>query len=264
MSEQAHAILGASSYYRWKACPGSVRLSRDLPPAPPSEAADEGTRVHDLCAKFVTGDLSAEEFWAQSDEVRESLLLYSGVIQEDYLGRKFPVHREVKKGLILVEQKLDLSSIWPGCFGTADCVAWKPDEALLRIYDYKNGKSVVEAERNLQMMYYALAAIVDLKYPAKVVEVVIVQPRAAHKNGQVRRFKFQAYELIDFQEEFVADCRRTEDPNAPLVEGRHCFFCPAKQICPVRHEQRIADAQRVFSPVVENDFFGEPAVDFFS
>lgn len=50
MGEIAHAILGASSASRWLACPGSVRLTKDLPDQSSPYAA-LGSAAHDLCEK---------------------------------------------------------------------------------------------------------------------------------------------------------------------------------------------------------------------
>ena len=44
---KVHSALGASSSYRWLACPGSVRLSVGLPTVS-SVYAEEGTAAHSL------------------------------------------------------------------------------------------------------------------------------------------------------------------------------------------------------------------------
>lgn len=48
MGEIAHAILGASSASRWLNCPGSVRLTKDLPDQSSPYAA-LGSAAHELC-----------------------------------------------------------------------------------------------------------------------------------------------------------------------------------------------------------------------
>ena len=41
-----HATLSPSAAVRWINCPGSVGISAQLPPAPSSTYADEGTLAH--------------------------------------------------------------------------------------------------------------------------------------------------------------------------------------------------------------------------
>ena len=43
-----HARLSPSAAIRWINCPGSIRLSDQVPPAGSSEYADEGTAAHAL------------------------------------------------------------------------------------------------------------------------------------------------------------------------------------------------------------------------
>jgi hypothetical protein len=133
-----------------------------------------------------------------------------------------------------------------------DAVLWKPTERLLRVYDYKHGAGVVvEVEGNVQLLYYALGALVTLKFPAKEIEIVVVQPRAEHRKGPVRRWRIPAHQMLDFEAELVEACERTEDPKAPLNPGRHCYFCPAKNQCPAKLKDAQSKAAEQFTDIVE-------------
>lgn len=60
--------------------------------------------------------------------------------------------------MILVEQRLDFSKYVPEGYGTGDCVIIA--DGTLSVIDYKRGKGIlVEAEKNPQMLCYALGAL---------------------------------------------------------------------------------------------------------
>jgi len=56
----AHHPLGASGASRWLACPGSVRLSADLPD-PGSAYAEEGTLAHQLAEVCLSQHVDPED-----------------------------------------------------------------------------------------------------------------------------------------------------------------------------------------------------------
>jgi hypothetical protein len=74
----AHSKIGASSMHRWASCPGSVRLSKDMPNTS-SKYAEEGTMAHELAEKLLTNqevDLSQYE-----DEMVEAVKVYVDAIK---------------------------------------------------------------------------------------------------------------------------------------------------------------------------------------
>lgn len=262
MSDQAHSILGASSMYRWGACPGSVRVVRHLPSVT-SSYSEAGVFAHDIAAKVLTGSDFPPDC---SDEMREAVKLYVDLVIEDYLYADAKRTKSTAGVIIelpqphatsdrfLVEHRFDLSKIIPEGFGTGDAVTWHEHVKLLRVYDFKYGSGhVVEVEKNEQFLYYALGALVSLGFPAKWIECVVVQPRAKHRRGPIRRWRFAASEILDFEADLVEKAARTRDPNAPLVPGSHCFFCPGRQLdkCPALKEKRQKEAESLFTPIVD-------------
>lgn len=234
-----HSKIGASSMYRWSACPGSVRLSEGIE-SKSSKYAEEGTYAHEVAAQMLLGKTITET----DPEILEAVTLYAETIRAD-----FPDKRDV-----LVEHSFDLSSLYPGLFGTADCVLFDPKASLLRVYDYKHGSGIaVEVENNSQLKYYALGALISTKFPCKEIEIVIIQPRCSHPDGPVRRHRISSIELIDFAADLVEYAKATEDENAPLSPGDHCRFCPAAGICPALHSTAITQAQAEFSPLLSYD-----------
>lgn len=241
----AHSKLGASSMYRWSACPGSVRASEGIVSAS-SKYAEEGTEAHEFAADYlVRGSVAIKP---DTDiEMVEAVKEYADHVRSLI---------EPGKTKMLIEHRFDLSSIYPGCFGTADCVVWDPRTHVLHVVDYKHGQGIaVEAKDNPQLRYYALGALVTCGFPAERVVMTIVQPRCFHPDGPVRSEVIDAIDLLDFSVDLVDYARATEAPDAPLVPGDHCRFCPAAATCPAL----VSKAQEVAKLEFRKDLSYDPA-----
>ncbi|CUW38822.1 protein of unknown function(Protein of unknown function DUF2800,9-401) [Magnetospirillum sp. XM-1] len=272
-----HATLGASSCYRWWECPGSVRLTANLKDEG-SDFAAEGTAAHALGEDCLTHGRSPDEFlgswicseteviapkkpdalalkkfrWFEvTDEMIEAVQIYVDAVRADF--------NPDDGDILMVEQKFDLGVNFTQMFGTADAVIYKSGARSLHVFDLKYGRGVpVEARTgsgtgiesvNRQALYYALGATLALPpgKPVTSVEVVIVQPRAPHKDGPVRRATVDAYELLEWRSDVLAAARRTLEPDAPLAAGSWCKFCGAAGFCPKLREQSLENAMSEFS-----------------
>jgi len=211
------------------ACPGSVRLASHLPEPPTSKYAEEGTRAHAVAEEVLTTGR-----WP--DDVPEDMQAAVGVYV-DYLARALAAC-----GAQTFETRLDLSVIHPGMFGTADAVLLNGD--LLTVVDYKHGAGVyVPVEDNPQILYYLLGAYYNLppeeRRGVTRCLAVIVQPRYPHSDGPIHEWEVSLSELLDFELKLHRAAKRTQSPDAPLVTGDHCRWCPAGGQCP--EQRRIAD-----------------------
>lgn len=261
---RAHSALGASIAHRYMACPGSVRLSVGIENTTSIFAA-EGTAAHELCEKCLRSDFKeaalfigdeivvGNHTFEVDEEMSEAVQVYVDCIKADY--------NRADGDILLIEHRFDLSSVHPGMFGTGDAGIYNLKSKTLRVIDYKHGKGhAVEVEDNPQLAYYGLGMInvPSLKGIAiNQVELVIVQPRAAHRDGPVRRWMTDPVSLMDFEADLRAAAIATEDPDAPLFAGEHCKFCPAAGICPALRKVAIDDAQAEFVDVIAPDLTGE-------
>lgn len=247
MTETTHSQVGASSCERWWNCPGSVRLVASVPPQPASIYAKDGTKAHAL-AEFAlrknVDAFKASEMYTKevedtigigiSMDMVEAVQVYLDVIDEDIFKYK------MKKADLEIEKQFRLPHIHPDARGTNDANLGVFLDRLI-VYDFKYGKGVaVDAEENKQMMYYALGALSGGDYDT--IECVIVQPRAPHRDGPVRRWTIHKSDLLAFGEQLKAHIVDTARPQAPLVCGDHCqkYFCPALAICPAV-KQRVGE-----------------------
>ncbi len=249
-----HSKIGASSMHRWAACPGSVRLSKDIPNTS-SKYAEEGTLAHDLAADLLNLELRGNDGgdiadfhakWTDIDpEMHENVKIYV----EEFLKEAFAT-----PGWFSVERKFNLSNLHPGLFGTADGIIYQESIKVLQVWDFKYGQGIpVEPENNEQLMYYGLGALMETKAPCSDVELVICQPRCPHPEGPIRKWRLSVTDLIDFAADLIDAAKRTEDPNAGLVPGDHCRFCPASPTCPQLHDTAVELAKNEFSPAFSYD-----------
>jgi len=237
MAIRKHSRVSASSAFRWLKCPGSVRMQTDIPDSP-SEAADLGTAAHELGEMCLSkGTQSAAEHLGRKILVEQS-------------GREFIVDQEMVDGVQLyidtvrkdrhemlpgvkaaIEKKFHLDWLHKEIYGTNDAYL-SQEFGLLRVYDLKYGRGViVEPEDNAQMKIYALGA--KQGSTCEEVELVIVQPRAPHSEGPVRRWRISVEDLDAWALGVLKPgAERALTNDAPVKAGVWCKFCRALPVCP--------------------------------
>lgn len=248
-----HSRFGASSADRWIECPGSVRAQETVPNQTSIYAA-EGTAGHEIAALCLNngqdaieyaGKLVAVEGYPEEIEINEELVegvqLYLDTVRDDKAARG---------GKLLIERRFQLSSLDSEFYGTSDCAVLGMDWAL-RVYDLKLGKGkAVEVEANRQLCYYALGVLETLppNMQAKVgvIELVLVQPRRAHKDGPVRRWRCKPVDLLGYCQDLVDAAKNARTDFPDYKAGDHCGFCRAAGTCPTLREHSMAEAQAAF------------------
>ncbi len=241
-----HSRIGASSYKRWKNCPGSVNLSVGIPQSS-SSYADEGTKAHEAASYYLEKQMWPE--WAETEMI-EAVEVYTNAVLADKAQCDWTKHGN----LFLVEHGFDLSQIHRDAWGTSDCVIYNVKQKLLIVYDYKHGAGIsVDVNDNEQLIYYALGALLSTGVPCEDIHIKIVQPRCPHPDGAVRVHKFKSVDIIDFAADLERDAKATDDPKAPLNPGDWCRFCPAAAVCPALGKKAMVLAKTIFKPSVAYD-----------
>jgi len=257
-----HAKLGASSTHRWMNCPGSIHLSEDMPNKS-SVFAAEGTAAHaltELC--LVTKGLTPAELigqWIDDEgdlykagdpairdddtfeitaEMADAAQMF---IDESYRhfdeGVAMDMATDCGYPIMEVEKPFDLSFVRPEMFGTNDNCVFVPGTKL-SVLDLKYGAGyAVEVENNTQLKYYGLGALREMCWDESAddydwdrmpdeVELVIIQPRAPHKDGPIRRWSLPAETSAD-----AVGFPSLRSGNSSVKAGSWCKFCPAKPVC---------------------------------
>lgn len=150
---------------------------------------------------------------------------YCRPVYEAYLGAQL----EDPDATLMIEARLKLTEFIPEGFGSSDAVLIYGD--TMEVFDLKYGKGVkVEAEKNPQMMCYALGAycgpgeLYDIAY----VRMTIIQPRLRHESS----WAMTAPDLLNW-------AYNTLRPAAELafkgegkqMPGDHCRFCKVAAKC---------------------------------
>lgn len=242
-----HAKFSPSSAERWLSCPGSIRLIERAPPQTDSVYAAEGTQAHACLEALLKAGA------AQADGVCNLLLKANPFAMVRHARETAKViWTDAGDDLVLAEDKVCLPGV-DDLWGTLDCAVVHEMVGLLRIYDFKYGAGIpVEARENLQLICYALSKAAEYDYAFTDVELVILQPRADHVDGPVRRWRVGMNLLRGYLPKFhkgVARCKAQVKGKEELSAGKHCKFCPAKPICPAIGEQAMTAAQMSFTRI---------------
>lgn len=253
---RAHARFSASAAHRWLICHGYTRLVAQVPEAPAGAAAQRGTEAHEVLERMLrAGHVNAYAY-------PELALDYQECVQEvvDYVAE---LRRLDPAWQLLVETEFDLSSyVNADCGGTADIALWHPAKRELRIVDMKTGTQPVRAEENVQELTYGAGVCFELKLrPARVV-LVVIGTRFLGGTPAVQEWETDAARLAEFVGEIEEAVRAAEAPDAPLVAGDHCEYCPAAgHLCPAREAHALTVLGEQFRDVrqVEDTPLPEPS-----
>lgn len=244
MPPSKHAVLSASSSHRWLNCNPSARLESEFEDRE-TEAAAEGTAAHALAEHKLRKALKMRSRKPVSKFDSDEMDIHTDGYVEFVLESLAEAKQLCADPKVLIEQRLDFSCYVPDGFGTGDCLIVA--DKLLHIIDFKYGQGVlVDAEKNPQMMLYALGAlrIFDCLYNITEVSMSIYQPRREN----ISTWTISVKELDEWAE-------KTLKPRAELAfkgEGEYCpgswcQFCKAAVKCRARAEAKLQLAKYEFA-----------------
>lgn len=234
--KKAHALLSPSAAHRWINCTAAPRLEENVEDSG-SDFAREGSLAHAYCARALKLEIG-QPIDPEDEEIEELKSYYSsemdGHVEQYYLAvmEHFNDARaHTKDAQLLVETRLDFSQFLPESFGTADAIIVADD--LMEVIDFKYGKGVrVDADRNPQMMIYALGALekFDFEYDIKRVRMTIVQPRLDH----VSSMELPVEMLKAWRDDTLRPAAAIAFMGGEKAEqkpGEWCRFCKVKARC---------------------------------
>lgn len=245
-----HAKLSASSAHRWLECPPSAMATAHLPDET-TVYAEEGSAAHEVAEYKIRWYLGEKDLSMPSvgkfdfEEIDRHTDTYAY-----YAADKIEaIRKSCPDAEILVEQRLDFSNYVEGGFGTGDLIIVADN--VIQVIDFKYGKGVaVSAERNPQMMLYALGALnlYDYLYDVKIVKMTIVQPRL----NSISEWEISVGDLLEWAE-------NTLKPAAALAAkgegefkaGGHCRFCKLRSTCRKRADFMLEAAKYEFREPAE-------------
>ena len=228
-NERAHAILSASSSERWLNCPPSARLE-EKEPEQTSVYAEEGTKAHELAELLIAAELKKV-----NSEMLEATTYYKNYV----MGIYQEALRLDENARLLLEQKLNLSDYIPNGFGTVDALV--VSKYKWHVIDFKYGKGVnVEAEKNTQLMIYALGAISKFKNPPTTILLHIVQPRIWNAS-KWKCWSIPTEELIKWGKELVKPTAQLSfNGQGDFRVGHWCRWCKVRSKCKKKQDETMS------------------------
>lgn len=281
----AHAKLSPSAAHRWMNCPGSVAKIGDEP-STAGMPAMMGTAAHKVIEFMLqNGKTNADEFHGYIVQVKkegdeESLIFESGdpmALSEKAGWFAFPVNDEMVFGvqtmidevervraelvepILYTERFLDGTWLDSSLGGTADVTLIEEIPEWIHLFDYKNGRVIVEVDDNEQMKNYAVFLLHEHPDALGVV-IHLIQPNAQHEDGIIRAVTYTADELKLFEIQMEEAADATRKPNAPLRAGDWCMYCPAKTFCEAFGEAAKAEMYADFAEDPPEDSLPMPTL----
>lgn len=235
-------VISGSTCERRMNCPGSMELSKKVPPSPPNKYTREGVMLHEVMPEVIDRTKTPEQLIAEGftyeghtltdelvDEMITPALTHFDTLQEKYGEMEFVTEAHV--------QYADI----PDAYGTVDLLASTARATILLDWKFGRGVKVKGGADNKQLLFYAgaareTAALADMFEPDKPIVLAIIQP-AMHEPLTYEEVGDNV--LTDFVEEMKATVRMTLAGDTTLNIGDWCRWCPAAGICP--EKQNMAE-----------------------
>lgn len=240
-----HSPFAPSKLATLIACNGSFALSSMFPDySEESPEAAEGHAAHEVGAAMLTSlrgnsleVLTPISFKGKkasngvdiTDDITDSAFEYCNAVA------KLSNSRGLSKSL-QIEQRVDIPYIHPLCYGTPDCWAYDERSGDLWVWDFKHGFQVVEVFENYQLIAYVCGILDKLGINGVgdqyiTVHMVIVQPRAYHREGTTREWVCKGSDLRGYFNVARAAVETVMLGEPRTRAGSHCLFCSARGHC---------------------------------
>ncbi|HEY3815456.1 MAG TPA: DUF2800 domain-containing protein [Caulobacteraceae bacterium] len=230
----AHARVGPSSLSRVILCRGSVRATDGLP-NPSSEAAAEGSCLHDIAAECLQHGFEPEDWIGRtmSHDGFEFVIGYGDGETDPTCINEALDWLRTQPGQFFIETRVELDPWMPGQFGRLDVAIYTPE--ILTVFDWKFGRGVlVPVINNDQCRAYALGILRRLRAlgyaDPKRIRIIIEQPRCPGGARYHTPWEISLEDLLTFGDFVAKVMSEIDDPNAPRHAGiKQCKFCAAKE-----------------------------------
>ena len=255
---QSHARFSPSGAHHWMRCVGSLAMEQGYADQS-SQFAEEGTAAHEVCAHALSSGSEAERYLGWFCTLKHGKVLkFAPCVETDSSETTYVVDQnmvdhvqtylDIVRGfcatphsILFVEQRVSHGQVIgiDDQFGTSDATIVSP--GLLVVCDFKYGMGVeVSAERNEQLMLYALGALEKYQHIHEIerVRMVVIQPRIENLSewecsvDELRAFGREAREKAQLAQKLLG----TNDPDVIFRElspgEKQCKFCKAKKDCP--------------------------------
>ena len=239
-----HSIIPPSSAGIWGApegCPGWPMMSAQYPETERSEHAKRGDAAHYMGAEILKqvqagyDKVNAPSNWI-GQKAPNGVVIDPEIVDSVKIYVDDVILSTSQNHIFYVEERIECPRIHPLSFGYVDCYAHNEAVNDVIIWDFKHGRVKVEVFKNWQMINYASGVLDKLGidgYSDQFTRVRfrIVQPRAFHRDGDVREWSVMASDLRGEFNLLAANARPATDGTGQAHSGGQCRFCSARFAC---------------------------------
>ncbi len=240
-----HSRFSPSQLHRIITCPASVKLCENIPEAPSSPYAEEGTLLHGYMEQIIAGKQVTIPDAAHRSACKKAEEYVKGIIDQCSLHLR--AYFELPVALHACAE----------VYGTADVVLYDRPNKTLHVLDYKFGEHIlVSAVDNPQFMAYAQGAIDSLNIDTADLTIYmhVVQPRKDNYEA-VQIFPGDLKAWVD-STLMPAVIKANSKDQVFGPEEEACRWCKAKASCPARYSDIQKRASEIFSVYEEIGFEG--------
>ncbi|AUR81608.1 protein of unknown function DUF2800 [Vibrio phage 1.009.O._10N.261.51.C9] len=226
-----HASIAPSAAPIWGHCSGYLAI-KHLAADHDTDHTRAGTASHWVFEQAAVSGLDAEDYIGEADP--------SGTIVDEGMAEGAQamvdmvnvIRDEHPHGDELIEERVYMANIHADNWGTLDYARVMLDKRLIILGDYKHGHGVVDVEKNLQLIDYAMGLMNSYGLTLEtnqdlVFEFRICQPFAYSPQGPVKTWRATVRELMPIWRQLSV--RAHEDPQ--MTVGSHCRYCPIVGAC---------------------------------
>lgn len=238
LEPEVHSVLAPSASSIWgspQGCTGYPTAAQMFPDLEETDDSKDGTAAHWVGSELITGGCPerADEFIGHTAPNGVVITHEMCAAAKDYAAGAIEILKNPMVKEYGVEQRVDISTIHPQCFGTPDFWAFSRGEGILWVYDFKFGMRWVSEFENWQLITYVAGILELLGIKGDTdqhiaVRMIVAQPRAHGPGGTVRQWGVSASHLRPHF--YILRTQAAEAlGGAPVYRsGPHCRDCPAR------------------------------------
>lgn len=239
----SHSIIPPSSAAIWgspNGCTGWVLMSQLYPETEETPEAADGTASHEIGASLIKASTVMSGFndLPIGQKASNGIIITEEMFEaaEIYADDVATVIRKTGNFVPNIEQHIRALTIHPESHGTPDIWLYDKASGCLYIWDYKYGHGIVEVFENWQLINYIAGILTQLSINGIqdqyiTVHFRVVQPRAYHRDGEVREWIINAFDLRGYFNILEANAHEALGPNSINRSGPHCRYCQARHVC---------------------------------
>jgi hypothetical protein len=240
--------LTAHNANTWVNCTGSVALSLQFPAIETgdgvSDAVLEGRAFHTVAEKILNSFKTPNSALVSKDEIVGTLSADNIVITDEIYDGALEYANDVLKVCnangtmqeMQIEQRVELSCVYDGIYGYADCWLFDVKSHTLYVWDAKFGHKGVDAFENWQLIAYAFGIMEYLGIDGHAdqdlnLSLRVAQPRSFRIGGCIDEWNCKASELRAYVNILKAAALEAFSGESKCKVGDQCGYCPARYAC---------------------------------